>query len=305
MAYSVSTLPAYVQENHDLLVKKFALIGNGTRSRITIQTGVKKNAYINLLSLAPVLQSGEGCSFSASGDATISQRTISTANLKVNLEFCEKTLLGKYAEYLVKVNAVDNPFPFEEYITSMLVDQLNSKIEKLMWQGDDSMQSSAPGYADLHWTDGFITIANGDSAVIDVTFSSGDTAYDKILAVYNALPEEVLAEGAEIYVSPATFRAFMQEMVTKNYFHYNPGNNEFGEFLLPGTDAKVVRTQGLAGASEILGTYAKNLVYGCDMENDEEKFDIWFSQDNRTWRVAVEWNSGVQIAFPDMVVLGQ
>lgn len=305
MAYNVSNLPAYVQENHDLLVKNFALIGNGTRSRISIQTGVKKNAYINLLALNPVLQSGESCTFSASGDAVISQRTIATANLRVNLEFCEKTLLGKYAEYLVKVNAVDNPFPFEQYITDLLVDQLNNKVEKLIWQGDDSMQSSAAGYADLHWTDGFITIAKAESSVIDVTFDSGDTAYEKILAVYNALPEEALAEGAEIYVSPATFRAFMQEMVTKNYFHYNPGNNEFGEFLLPGTDAKVVRTQGLAGATEILGTFPKNLVYGTDMENDEEKFDIWFSQDNRTWRVAVEWNSGVQIAFPDMVVLGQ
>lgn len=94
----------------------------------------------------------------------------------------------------------------------------------------------------------------------------------------------------------------MQEMVTKNYFHYNPGNQEFGEFLLPGTDAKVVRTQGLAGTHVVIGTFAKNLVYGTDMQNDEEKFDIWFSQDNRTWRVAVEWNSGVQVAFPDMLM---
>lgn len=293
MAYSVSTLPAYVQENHDLLVKSFALIGNGTRSRISIQTGVKKDAYINLLSLAPTIQSGADCGFDAAGDAVISQRTISTANLKVNMEFCEKELLGKYAEYLVKVNAVDNPFPFEQYITDALVAELNKKVEKLIWQGDTAKSD------ELKWIDGFLKIAATDAVIAKVS----GTAYDNILAVYNALPEEVLEAGAEIYVSPATFRAFMQEMVTKNYFHYNPGNNEFGEFLLPGTDAKVVRTQGLAGVDTILGTYPKNLVYGCDMENDEEKFDIWFSQDNRTWRVAVEWNSGVQIAFPDMAVV--
>ena len=97
----------------------------------------------------------------------------------------------------------------------------------------------------------------------------------------------------------------MQKMVQMNYFHYNPGNQEYGEFLLPGTDCKVVRTQGLAGSTMVIGSYAKNLVYGCDMENDEEKFDIWFSQDNRTWRVAAEWNSGVQVAFPDMCVYAQ
>ena len=296
MAYNVSSLPAYVQDNHDLLVKNFALVGAGTRSRISIQTGVKQSAHINLLNLTPTLQSGAGCNFTAAGDALISQRLIETAQIKVNLEFCEKTLLGKYAEYLVKVNAVDNPFPFEEYITNALTDELNKKIEKLIWQGDKTTYSSD---SDLKWIDGFIHILSAEGTQASGTFT---TAYDAILGVYNALPEEVLEQGAEIYVSPAAFREFMQTMVSKNYFNYNPGNQEFGEFLLPGSDAKIVRTQGLSGTKVVVGTFAQNLVYGCDMENDEEKFDIWFSQDNRTWRVAVEWNSGVQIAFPGLAV---
>ena len=296
MAYNVSSLSAYVQDNHDLLVKNFALVGGGTRSRISIQTGIKQNANINLLNLTPTLQSGAGCNFTAAGDAVLSNRLLETAQIKVNMEFCEKTLLGKYAEYLVKVNAVDNPFPFEEYITNALTDELNKKIEKLIWQGDKTTYSSD---SDLKWIDGFIHILSAEGTQASGTFT---TAYDAILGVYNALPEEVLEQGAEIYVSPAAFREFMQTMVSKNYFNYNPGNQEFGEFLLPGSDAKIVRTQGLSGTKVVVGTFAKNLVYGCDMENDEEKFDIWFSQDNRTWRVAVEWNSGVQIAFPGLAV---
>ena len=174
--------------------------------------------------------------------------------------------------------------------------ELNKKIEKLIWQGDKTTHSTD---TDLKWIDGFLHILTAEGVHAEGTFN---TAYDAILGVYNALPEEVLERGAEIYVSPAVFREFMQAMVAKNYFNYNPGNQEFGEFLLPGSDAKIVRTQGLAGSKVVVGTFAQNLVYGCDMENDEEKFDIWFSQDNRTWRVAVEWNSGVQIAFPDMAV---
>lgn len=296
MAYNVSSLSAYVQDNHDLLVKNFALIGGGTRSRISIQTGIKQNANINLLNLTPTLQGGANCNFTAAGDAVLSNRLLETAQIKVNMEFCEKTLLGKYAEYLVKVNAVDNPFPFEEYITNALTDELNKKIEKLIWQGDKTTYSSD---SDLKWIDGFIHILSAEGTQASGTFT---TAYDAILGVYNALPEEVLEQGAEIYVSPAAFREFMQTMVSKNYFNYNPGNQEFGEFLLPGSDAKIVRTQGLSGTKVVVGTFAQNLVYGCDMENDEEKFDIWFSQDNRTWRVAVEWNSGVQIAFPGLAV---
>ena len=296
MAYNVSALPAYVQENHDLLVKNFALVGNGTRSRISIQTGIKQDAYINLLNLTPTLQSGAGCNFTAAGDAVLSNRLLETAQIKVNMEFCEKTLLGKYAEYLVKVNAVDNPFPFEQYITDALVAELNKKIEKLIWQGDKTSHSTD---SDLKWINGFIHILGTEGTQATGTFT---TAYDAILGVYNALPEEVLEQGAEIYVSPAAFREFMQTMVSKNYFNYNPGNQEFGEFLLPGSDAKIVRTQGLSGTHLVVGSYPKNFVYGTDGESDEEKFDIWFSQDNRTWRVAVEWNSGVQIAFPEMAV---
>ena len=299
MAYSVSSLPAYVQENHDLLVKNFALVGNGTRPRISIQTGIKKDAYINIFNLTPTLQSGVGCGFSANGNAAITQRTLATALIKVDLEFCEEDLIGKYAEYLVKVNAVDKPFPFEQYITDALADELNKKIEKLIWQGDKTTHSTD---ADLKWIDGFAHIFSAEGTEVQSAESDHkwETAYDAIVAVYNALPEEVLEQGAEIYVSPAAFRAFMQKMVQMNYFHYNPGNQEYGEFLLPGTDAKVVRTQGLAGTHLVMGTFAKNLVYGCDMENDAEKFDVWYSNDNRTWRVQVKWNSGVQVGFPDM-----
>jgi hypothetical protein len=61
---------------------------------------------------------------------------------------------------------------------------------------------------------------------------------------------------------------------------------------------------GLAGVeNKILGTFAKNLFYGCDMENDEEVIDLWYSQDDRLFRLAAEWNPGVQIAFPNMVVV--
>ena len=52
-AFNVSTLPAYVQDNKDLLLKNFALVGGGTRSRISIQTGVKHSANLNFIEIAP------------------------------------------------------------------------------------------------------------------------------------------------------------------------------------------------------------------------------------------------------------
>lgn len=299
MAFNVSTLPAYVQDNKDLLLKNFALVG-GTRSRISIQTGVKHSAHLNFMEVAPTLQDGAGCAFSNAGEVALTQRTIETAAIKINLDLCPKTLRGKYAEYLIQMNAAEHELPFEAYIMEGVTNVLAKKIETLMWQGDKSSSDT-----NLKWIDGFLAIAADEAGVVDVTITT-TSIYDAIADVYAALPDEAIERGAEIYVSPANYRKFMMEMVEKNFFHY-AGAVEAAptEFYFPGTSAKVVMTAGLTGVNnKIVGTFAKNLFYGCDMENDEEVIEIWWSQDDRNFKLAAEWNSGVQIAFPNMVVVG-
>ena len=292
--FIVTSLPAYVQDNRDILIKNFALAGGETRRRISVQTGIKKDEYINFLNLTPTFQSGVGCGFNAAGDAALTQRVIETARFKVNMEFCPDTLVGKYAEYQVSINASENAsLPFEAFIMEGLTNEIVKKIETTIWQGVKS--------SDL--IDGFLTIAGAESDVVDVVLA-GTSAYEDILKVYNAMTENTLEQGGEIYVSPAKFRAFLQEMVAKNYYHYNPGNTEPGEFLLPGSNVKVVRTPGLAGKTQIVGTFPKNMYYGCDLENAAEDIKVWYSDDDDVIKVSAKWNMGVQFAFPAEVVLG-
>lgn len=302
--FIVTSLPEYVQTNKDQLLKNFALVGTETRRRgITVQTGVKTKEYINYFEVDPVLQDGSDCGFNASGSITLTQRTVETALIKVNMDVCPKNLLGKYAEYLVKTGAGEQDLPFEQYIVDGLTASLNRKIEKLIWQGDKTVHSSD---TDLKWINGWLSIAGSEEDVIDVTIASGDSAYSGIQKVYMALPEEAIERGAEIYVSPSVFRTFMQEMVQLNYYHYSgPQNAAPREFYFPGSDTKVVSTPGLTGDLHVLGTFPKNLVYATDLENNAEEIDIWYSKDNQVFRIDVEWNSGVQFAFPDMVVLGK
>ena len=292
--FIVTSLPAYVQDNRDILIKNFALAGGETRRRISVQTGIKKDEYINYLNLTPSFQSGVGCGFNAAGDAALTQRVIETARFKVNMEFCPDTLVGKYAEYQVSINASENAsLPFEAFIMEGLTNEIVKKIETTIWQGVKGTD----------FIDGFLTIAGAEGDVVDVVLG-GTSAYDDILKVYNAMTENTLEQGGEIYVSPAKFRAFLQEMVAKNYFHYTPGNSEPGEFLLPGSNVKVVRTPGLAGKTNIVGTFPKNMYYGCDLENAAEDIKVWYSDDDDVIKVSAKWNMGVQFAFPGEVVLG-
>lgn len=295
--FIVTNLPDYVQGNHDILIREIVLSG-GTIQRMTLQTGVKKSAYLNYLDIDPEIQDGTGCGFTPQGDVELNQRTIETALLKVDMDICPENLRGKYAEYLLKTAATSEDLPFEQYIMDGVRKSIAKQMETAVWKWQKS-----DGGDDLF--DGLLYIAGDESDVIDVSIAAGSSAYAGILAVYMALPEEVIERGAEIYVSPAIYRQFLQEMVALNYYHYSgPQESYPEEFTLIGTNAKVVKTSGLSGSLQILGTFPRNLVYGTDLESDREEIDLWFSKDDRVWKLQVKWVAGVQIAYPDMVVLG-
>ena len=300
--FVVSSLPEYVQNNKDLIIKNFALVGTASRQRFGLQTGIKTSAYLNYLELAPVLQDGKGCGFSASGTATLTQRTITTAIIKVNMDICPDSLLGKYPEYLVRIGANSDELPFEQYVVDGITAELNKKIEKLIWQGDTTKTTDT----DLKWLNGILKQLASDTDKVAVNIAHGTAIYNAIKAVYMAIPEETLERGAEIYISPANYRDFLQAMVEKNYFHYSgPQDAAPEEFVFPGTDVKVVKTPGLAGVNNlIVASFPENFVYGCDAEGDLEEVKIWFSDDDDLFKLKVKWNSGIAYRFPNQVTLG-
>lgn len=299
--FVVDSLPAWVKTNTDMFLKNFGLVNNGTRGRIGLQTGVKSKEQLNYFEVAPVFQSGADCGFNPLGTITLTARNIEVAIIKTDMSVCPKNLLGTYAEYLVRVNASANDLPFEQYIMDGIAKSIAEYIEKLIWQGDKSSENDQ-----LAFINGFIKLATSTTGTIPVTLTGVTSAYAALQKIYLALPEEVLKRGGEIYVSPAVYRAFTQELVAVNLYHYpsTADGSAPAEIYLPGTDVKVVKTEGLAGTLTILASFAKNLVYGTDFENDAEEVDVHYSNDTKKFHITVSWASGVQFAFPEMVVYG-
>lgn len=299
----VSGLSAYIEQNREVLIKNFALVGSDTRSRIGIQTGIKTKEHLHYLDVAPTLQSGVACGFEAAGTITLSQREIQVAPIAIQMDWCEKLLAGKYAEYLVRWNAEGlKENSFEQYITEALNNEINKKIEKLIWQGDTTSAST-----DLKWINGFLKQMNTESASLaaSVSITSGTSAYQGLFSVYMSMPDEAIERGGVIFVSPSIYRAFLADMVSLNFYHYAGPSEAFPkEFYLPGTDVKVIYTAGLAGSLKVVATFAENLVYGTDAMGDEEVYDMWYSQDDRVWKIDIEWVSGVAYHFPNMIVVG-
>lgn len=297
--YTVSALTNYVEVNKNTLIKDVVLgykVGDSI-SKMAKQLGVKETEKLNYLNIDPVLQSGKGCGFNASGNTEFTDRDVTAKILKVNDQWCPDQLIGKYAEYLVKLGANKNAesMPFEAEILDGIERKINQKLEKLVWQGDTGLSIT-----------GLVGLAEGsDSAsTITVSLSSASTMYDNIKAVIMKVPEELL-DKAVIFVSPANYRQFVQEMVEKNYYHYESGKIENDDLIFPGTNIAVHKTIGLSGDNaHIYCSAYENLVYACDMLDDKEEFRLWFSDDDDVFKLKVKFNAGVTTYFPDAVVLG-
>ena len=296
MAFNVSGLSAYVQENKEQILRKVILEGD-TISRMAKQLGVKTKERLHYFNLDPVIQDGKGCGFSAQGATNITEKDIETAVMKVNDEWCNDDLLGKYAEYLVRFGADANAeqLAFEQLIADELVKNINKEMEKRVWQGEKAN--------DL--IDGLLTQAEADNETITVSFGSGDTLYEKVKAVIMAIPEEIL-DDAVVFVSPANFRGLVFELLEMNNFHIAPEEIEKGEFYFPGTTIAVHKTIGLTGVDDkIYASTWGNMVYATDMMDDKEELRFWFSDDADLHRVKIKWNAGVATYFSDYVVLGE
>lgn len=302
MGYTVSALTNYVKTNEDALIKSVVLGGvkGDTIDNLSLQTGIKTKERLNYLNVEPSFQDGSSCGFSASGSTEFTERELETKQYKVQDQYCDRVLLGKFAEYQVKINAQKeaSDLPFEAVLMDEIIGGINAGMEKEVWLGTGTGNSLIKGFVTL--------AASADSAsTVAVSIESGTSVYNAIKKVVMAIPERIIDE-AVVFVSPAIYRAFVQEMVEKNYFHYkNDGNVENMDITFPGTDIKVHKTIGLTGDKKhIYASSYKNMVYGCDLQGDEEKVKVWYDDNSELFKYSIRWNAGVMTYFPDMVVLG-
>lgn len=276
-----------------------AVLGAKSAKLFNLQTDIKHAAALNLLTTDVAFGDGSTCGWDDAGSQSLTQRILTVGNIKVNMSFCDRDMLAKWMGYEVKVAADSEALPFEKEFTNEVIKSIQEAVETAIYQGD-----TASSNVNLKAFDGLIKILNGEDGTIDVAASAESTALAKVRKVYNAIPEKAFTRGnVAILVGMDTFRALVGDLVDKNLYHYNPGAPE-GEVYLPGTNVRVIGVNGLNGAKKAIAASLDNLFFGTDMVNDMETFKLWYSDDNQEFRLAVKFNAGVQVAFPDEVVLG-
>lgn len=294
----VTGLTNYVnnETNKNQLIRK-AVLDAKSADLFTLQTGVKGPTTINLLNTSIKFGDGSTCGFVADGSSTISQRTITPAILKVNMEFCDRNLLKTYAQHQVLVEAGREKMPFEEAFLSGIAENTKAHLETLIWQGN----ATSPTVSGETQFDGILTtLTKSGSGAIKVV--KGATESETVLKMYNALPNNAHAEDTVIFAAPSKFRAWIQELVAANMYHWN-ANDKDGEYYIPGTSTRVIAVPGLEGATghEYVAGRLSNFFYGTDLEGSEEEIKVVYDEVKEAFLVKILFSAGVQVAWPNEV----
>jgi hypothetical protein len=117
MAYDVSALSNYTEQNVDLLVMRSLFLAK-TMSLIqkegNVMIGVKSSETINILDTDAIFQAGGTCGFTSSGTTSITQRTVTVGKIKINESLCPKALEAKYTQKALMPGSNNEKIPFEQ-----------------------------------------------------------------------------------------------------------------------------------------------------------------------------------------------
>lgn len=289
----ITGLTSYVNDHaSDLLVK--SMLGAKDTKYFQLMTGVKAPTHLQIMDVDVEFQP-LSCGWSESGSTELSQRLLDPKALMIRQAFCASKLVNTWASTEIAITAGRENLPFEEKWTNAIVSSVNDQLSKMVFQGQSGQTAEF---------EGLISILENDAATVTGATASGATAYETLKAAAKLIP--VTVKNPVIMCSIPFYREFMQDLVAAGgtgLYHYDPANGENG-FYLPGTDIKVIGMAGLVGADNyVIAADLNNIYFGVSADGDEDAFDLFFEPSEREFRLCINFCAGVQVAFPDEVVL--
>ena len=297
-AINLTGLSTYVDQKSDELLTK-AILGAKTLDVIDVMLDVKYKAPLNYLDSTVVFADASTCGWDASGADVFTQRTIEVSPIKINKEWCARDMRKYWMNYQLLIDANRETLPFEEKLVDENINAINKKLETAIWQESTLFT----GLLGVIATDGSAGIKTYDaSAGVDYT--------DVIDKAYAEITDDMYARGeVTMFVSPTVYRGYIKEANAVCCANRDMLDAAADSITYPGDSRVTIRpTEGLTGAEisskdvYVVATWAKNLVFGTDVEGSENDYKVWYDDKDEMTRFKVLFNAGTQIKFPAEVI---
>lgn len=310
MSLVVSGLTTYVNEQEFPLVGALQVAPEMTVSKgVTIRNGIKGSVRLHFGETDVIFQSGGGCSGSAAGTTTLTEKTLEVGRIRVKEEICFDDLVEKYAEQTLKQGLLNGkqtePSDFAAFYYSEKQAKINNQLELSDWQGD-----TTSGAANWNKYDGWIKFIDAGSPVDGNTDNQTTVSLSNVVAavrnMYMAIPDALKYRTDLVLFLPYSWhQMYCQALITANLYHFK--GDEASQTYIIGTNVKLIPTYGLsAGTLTTYGrmflTYPSNLVLGMDLESDKDVTMRIDPVTNEKVIYEAQWSRGTQVMFPEHVV---
>ena len=298
MSFVVSSLSNYTNEQSKKMIAAVQFKAE-TAALAEIQTGVKSAAALQILAVDPVPQNGASCGFNASGTTTFTQRTITTAAVKFEEILCLRDLEAKWTQILLKNGQKYSEADVPSVIMDEITKKIMARLEVADWQGDTS---SSDAYINRY--DGLAKIIKAASGVVAATSSTINETNIRTIAkdLISKVPNSLKGNSEFTYFCGYdTYTTYLNKISADNLFHMFDAST-YGEIRVENSPYKLKAVHGLDSTSRIIGMLTSNMVIGVDMEGEEEKAALWYSQDDDNVKYSFRFRRGWQIAIPSEIV---
>jgi hypothetical protein len=305
MSYNLAGLSTYTNQQTLPLITK-SLFDARTVSLITKQVGVKYVSALNLMDTTTAFSYGNTCGFNGANNTTdFTQRSLTAVHTKVHEAICPKTLEQYWMQTQLTAGSMPTTIPFEQAYAEQKVKSIQKALETAVWQGDGS-SGSITGFASIFNTASVTDLnASAYGWATDLSFATLQSTASNAIKLLNTfetyLPADIKGyDDVVIFCGIDVFTAVKQGLVAENYFNISYLNGvENYELTLPGSNIKLIGVNGLNGTYDLYAGRLAHFIFGTDLLNEEERFEIFYAKEADEVRFVCEFKAGVQIAFPD------
>ena len=305
MSYNLAGLSTYTNQQTLPLITK-SLFNARTISLINKQVGIKYVSSLNLLDTTTAFSYGNTCGFNGANNTTdFTQRYLTAVHTKVHEAICPKALEAYWMLTQLTAGSMPTTIPFEQVYAEQKVLSIQKALETAVWQGTGA-DGSITGFASI-FNSASVTDLNASAYgwTTDLSFATLRSTPANAIALLNTFETYLSADikgydDVAIFCGVDVFTAIKQGLVAENYFNISYLNGvENYELTLPGSNIKLYGVNGLNGTYDLYAGRTSHMVFGTDLLNEEERFEIFYAKEADEVRFVCEFKAGVQIAFPD------
>lgn len=259
-SYDLNNLSPWADENAtDMLIK--SILGEVLPRYATIRPNIKGTQKVGFMTNDVILQD-DACGFNPTGDTTIDQVTIATCSKKVNQSVCPYDLYDYYLSQRLSNSNFQESVPFQELLIQDVSNRIANQIEIQLWQNSVEGGDCFDGVLSL------VTTGNGATHVA-YSAATSTNGLDVFSTYYEAIPDNVLHRNdLVIFCSYSDYRGLVASMRNSSYvnlFSFDDASAAKGQewsVMLPGTNVRVIPTQGLDGQSSVVAGPASYYMVG-------------------------------------------